>query len=421
MTVPVLRVLLSGHRVGTLARTPRGTTVWTPEPGWLRGGQHPRLSLAMLREPGPMSAGTGVPPWFENLLPEPESALRFRLARLHGLRENDALGLLVALGSDLPGAVELVPETDLETTVEDGGHDGPGTRAEETALLRRWRFSLAGMQLKLSMTAQGTRLALTAARHDRRWIVKLPSRAYADLPAVEAKTMDWARASGHEVPPHMLVSTDDLDGLPEGWSEGCPTVYAIERFDRREDGTRIHHEDFCQALNIHPLHKYGDSGDKRFGHDGILRLVADAAGEHEARQLARRVGFVIASGNDDAHLKNWSFEWGAANRPKLSPCYDLVATVSWRDRHGWDLPGGPRLALSLGRVKRFALLDDEALRRHADRSGQPWARDEIMNGIERARTAWAAVEANAPPIMREALVEHWSRVPVLAKAGPLHR
>jgi serine/threonine-protein kinase HipA len=173
------------------------------------------------------------------------------------------------------------------------------------------------MQLKLSMTAQGTRLALTATRHDRRWIVKLPSHVYADLPAVEVKTMDWARASGHEVPPHMVVSTAELDGLPEGWCEGFPTAYAIEQFDRREDGTLIHHEDFCQALNVLPLHKYGDSGDRRFGHDGILRLVADAAGEHEARPLARRVGFVIASGNDDAHLKAWQ-PAGLHQRPALA-------------------------------------------------------------------------------------------------------
>lgn len=414
---PRLRVLLAGRQVGTLARIRGGATIWTPDVEWLEGGQHPRLSLSMLRDPGPMIAGMGVPPWFENLLPEQESALRFRLARLHGLRENDGLGLLVALGPDLPGAVELMPEI-AGVTAADDEHEPdefPTVRREN----RRFRFSLAGMQLKLSMAAQGSRLVVTAARGERRWIVKLPSAAYAELPAVEAATMTWARASGQQVPRNMVVPTDDLDGIPPGWSEGCPTAYAIERFDRRADGTRIHHEDFCQALNVLPIHKYGDSGPRRFGHDGILRLVADAAGEAQARELARRVGFVIASGNDDAHLKNWSFEWGTAERPRLSPAYDQVATVSWRDRHGWALPGGPRLALSLGRVKRFSLLDDRALRRHAERSGQPWAGEAILEGIERARGAWPVVKAEAPLFMRDALAEHWRRVPLLRQFGGL--
>lgn len=412
---PFLHVLLAGRQVGTLTRLKSGTTVWTPEEAWLVGGQHPRLSLSMLREPGPMAASVGVPPWFENLLPEPESALRFRLARLHGLRENDGLGLLVALGSDLPGAVELVAEKKPVAMTEYLPHQLDTLALEN----RRFRFSLAGMQLKLSMAAQGTRLVLTSSRNDRRWIVKLPSNAYSELPAVEAATMAWARASGQAVPRNMVVSADDLEGLPEGWSEGCPTAYAIERFDRRSDGTRIHHEDFCQALNVLPIHKYGDSGPRRFSHDGILRLVAETAGEAQAREFAHRVGFVIASGNDDAHLKNWSFEWGTADRPRLSPSYDQVATVSWRNRHGWALPGGPRLALSLGRVKRFALLDDRALQRHAEKSGQPWAYEAVLEGIERARGAWPVVRDLTPTTMRDALAEHWRRVPLLRRFGEL--
>lgn len=35
----------------------------------------------------------------------------------------------------------------------------------------------------------------------------------------------------------------------------------MERFDRRSDGSRVHHEDLCQALGFRPLNKYGDHDD----------------------------------------------------------------------------------------------------------------------------------------------------------------
>ena len=75
-------------------------------------------------------------------------------------------------------------------------------------------------------------------------------------------------------------------------------------------------------------------------------------------------------------------------------------------------------ALGLGGERRFALLDAVALRRHAQKSGLTWAAEEAMHGIERARRAWASVEAEAPPLMREAMQEHWRSVPLLRAVAP---
>lgn len=414
-----LQVLLSGQRVGLLERDRRGRTIWTPDADWIAAGQFPRLSLSMLRNPGRSVAGTGVPIWFENLLPEETSVLRVRLAKYYGLRDSDSLRLLSALGSDLPGAVELIEDTAVssESSEEETPTLSSASRSEHGA--ERLRFSLAGMQMKLSMAALGSRLTLTASARDRQWIVKLPGRSYPELPHIEAATMAWAQACGQEVPVNKVVSVEDLEGLPPGWAENSATAYAIERFDRRPDGTRIHHEDFCQALDILPVHKYGGSGPTRVGHDGILRMVADVAGQEEARKLARRVGFVIASGNDDAHLKNWSLEWGSADAPRLSPSYDQVSTISWRGAHGWGGQEEPKLSLSIGRVKKFRLVDAQALERHARRSGQRWAKEAVLEGIERARDTWPQVKEQAPEVMRQAIAEHWRRVPVLRSVGEL--
>lgn len=417
-----VEVWLSGQRVGLLERNHEGLTHWKPDASWEKGGQRPRLGLSFLRNPGPRQTGTGLPSWFENLLPDVGSALRSRLAQAHHVRTTDSLSLLSVLGRDLPGAVELRPVHGATEGIRQEVILPAGTEEEPSVSRQippsRLRFSLAGMQLKLSMTAQGDRFALTSRSDDGWWIVKLPGTEYPEMPEVEAATMAWARAAGHDVPTNFAFDVDRIDGLPIGWTAGNPRAYAIERFDRRPRGIRVHHEDFCQALELLPDHKYGDTGPDRFSLDGALRLVADSAGEAEAQRFAHRVGFVIASGNGDAHLKNWSFEWGAADRPVLSPCYDFLSTITW-EQFGWAQRKGPSLGLALGRVRRFRQLDRDALIRHSEQSGQSWAREAVMQGIETARTAWPAVEADAPLAMRMAIRTHWRKVPVLIDAGRL--
>lgn len=418
--VPALEVWLSGHKVGLIQRTGTGLIRFVLHDSWIAQGQRPRLGLPFLRSSAPRTTGSGLlPAWFENLLPETDSALRERLARLHGVRTSDSLGLLAVLGQDLPGAVVVKYCADNES--EESLLTAAQPAVAEEPLPRRLRFSLAGMQLKLSMAASGNRFVLPGrGEQGEHYIVKLPGQEYPDLPDIEAITMQWARLAGHDVPTNFAFDTDRIDGLPTDWPLHSPRAYAIRRFDRYPGGIRIHHEDFCQALEAWPQDKYGDRP-PHFTYDKLLLLVADAAGTAAAQQFAARLGFVIACGNDDAHLKNWSFMWGAAERPALSPCYDLVATVSWQ-QFGWNRrPGyhGPRLALTIGRVSHFSQLDQQALLRHQARSEQPWARDAIMTGVERARAAWSSIEADAPASMQAAIRQHWKFVPILREAGGL--
>jgi serine/threonine-protein kinase HipA len=271
------------------------------------------------------------------------------------------------------------------------------------------------MQLKFSMSMVNDRLTLVAQSRGGQWIVKLPGPDYPELAEVETATMTWARQMGFDVPEHFTIPFDHLDGLPDGWAEGTAPAFAVRRFDRREDGSKIHQEDLCQALDLRPRNKYGNE-DPRVSFEGALRLVHDACGEGDGREMARRIGFMIASGNTDAHLKNWGLLWGAQMRPTLTPCYDLVTTISW-DRLGWRRPRGPELALRLGGEGLFARLEDRTLDTFAQTSGYAWAKNEIIAGIDRSRNAWADVAGSAPRRMREALKTHWASVPLLTRMG----
>src|SRR5207302_1143369 len=129
--------------------------------------------------------GTGLLPWFENLLPEPGSELRRRICAVHGLRDGQSFALLAALGRDLVGAVEVA------STGDASGDDAGEAHAEDTesrggmpgASLQviQHLSSLAGMQLKFSMSMLHERLVLPARGSGRQWIVKLPGIEYVDL------------------------------------------------------------------------------------------------------------------------------------------------------------------------------------------------------------------------------------------------
>lgn len=418
-----LAVSLPACPVGELSQERTGRVHWRPDASWEANDQTPRLGLDFQRRPGPRSTATDLPCWFENLLPERGSQMRRRLAIVHSLREGQSFELLRVLGGDLLGAVEA--REDASRPADEAGPPSSGARAPaEDGEDRPPRLSaLTGVQLKFSMSMVNERLVLPARRGHSLWIVKIADRDYEGIASVEQATMTWARHAGFTVPDHFEMPFASLSGIPEGWIEGQAPVFAVRRFDRRDDGSKIHQEDLCQALDLRPSNKYGD-GIPGVSFEGALRVVTDACGEGEGREMARRIGFMIAAGNGDAHLKNWSLVWGDSPRPTLAPCYDLVTTITWEDRLGWKASRGPKgarpgpeLALKLGRRKLFKQIDESALSAFVEGTHR-WAEEEVRSGILRARDAWSAVAETAPPRMRAALAEHWKAVPLLVQMGP---
>ncbi|MFO7567741.1 MAG: HipA domain-containing protein [Enhygromyxa sp.] len=404
-----LGVLLSGHRVGALRGLETRRVRFVPDPQWLQGGQRPRLGWTFLVDPRLPADQTLLPAWFENLLPERGSPLRRKICEHHGLHEHDGPALLEVLGQDLPGAVEVQGVVEPDDLDDD---EPPRSFAG------RLRFSVAGMQPKLSMIRRDDRLLLPAKGEFGDCYVKIAGSQYADLPAVEAATMSWARTVGLEVPEHWLVSIDKLVDVDENFLGKASSAYAIERFDRK-GGERIHQEDFAQALNFQPYDKYGGTGRLAVSYDSLARLVADACGDAGRAAFIERVAFMVACGDHDAHLKNWSFQWPADQlRPRLSPCYDLVATVAWPE-FGWGAPDEPEMALPFAGSRRFAEIDAARVRTFAARSEAPDAPERFMAALERAKHAWAEQASHAPECMRTALREHWARVPILRLLGGL--
>jgi serine/threonine-protein kinase HipA len=258
-----------------------------------------------------------LPAFFRNLLPE--GALRKIIEQDFARSARGELDMLLALGEDLPGGVRIKAS---EGIVEPRSPAAPA--AERRA--GRLRFSLAGVQLKATVMVEADRVTLPVAGMSADWIAKLPSTSLAELPENEFAVLRWARAAGVEVPEHRLIPVNEIENLPEEYPREGKAVL-VRRFDRAPD-RRIHQEDFAQVFGLDPDDKYIDEVPEHVHYASIGKLVHAIAGRDDFFSFARRVAFMVLSGNGDAHTKNWAL-WYPHGRARLSPAYDLVATVAY--------------------------------------------------------------------------------------------
>jgi serine/threonine-protein kinase HipA len=348
-----------------------------------------------------------LPDFFANLIPE--GRLRRFIEEEAGLEEGDDLGVLAYVGRDLPGAVVLADlgsqALPASIEAEPAPTDAPDPLAEA------FRFSLAGVQLKFSMLREDEKLSLPASDRAGEWIVKFPSPTFSHLPENEYSMLAWAAAAGLAVPEAHLHPVEHLSGVVQDLGEPGSSILALRRYDRRADGQRIHQEDFAQAVGLPPTRKYA-----QLTYEMLAVLLRNFIDEDAVDEFVRRLSFVIAAGNNDAHLKNWSLVYPNGIQARWSPLYDQVSTVAWtRPKR--------ELALKLAGVKEFARIDRTAFERFAGRAAADQSRvlEEVDATLERLRSVWREIESDLPLSAehRQALREHWRRVPLLRDAGGL--
>ncbi|WP_428263156.1 type II toxin-antitoxin system HipA family toxin [Haliangium sp.] len=345
-----------------------------------------------------------LPPFFSNLLPE--GTLRRLVARDAGVNEAREFYLLAHLGDDLPGAVRALPLTELDRA--DIALSTPDHDADAALGLR---FSLAGMQLKFSMLRRGRGLTLPAHGQGGDWIVKLPDSRIPDVPEIEYATMQWARAADIDTPDCELVPMSQLGGLPPSAASLKGQALAVRRFDRPDDGSRIHQEDFAQVLGLRPGERY-----KKHNYETIGAIILEVAGPADFEAYVSRLVFMVLSGNADAHHKNWSLRYPDGVRARLAPAYDQVAVVVYVDDGGLERRLDDLLALNLAGSKHFEDVSLASFTRMARRLEyhEDRMRKIVTEAVERIRDAWP--EVGLDPTWRTRIERHWQRIPLLRGA-----
>lgn len=384
MIEAVYAVLLHGEHVGAIHRRDAFTKFVFDQDYWDRPDRgvlgrwfedHPRKQ--------PWAANGGVPTWFSNLLPE--GRLRELIAREQGMSARREIDLLVRIGGDLPGAVQVV--SDPSAPIDEGfeaAADGPVNVPGPSG---RLRFSLAGVGLKFSMRQEGDRLVLPAHGKGGDWIVKTPDGSYPGLVANEAAVMRLASDVGIEVPEVYVRHRDQVDELEEGaWPSDEDEAYVVRRFDRRAEG-RVHIEDFAQVLG-----RFGvGEGKYRSTVETVAAIAYRGRDRASLREMVRRSVFNLLVGNGDAHLKNWSLIYPDRKIARLSPAYDLVCTAVYPNQADLGLP-----FFGTARISEISRDHFARLQAGLNVEGED-VLDVVDETIERFSETWAAGAAERLP------------------------
>lgn len=382
------------HKAGRLAaRIVRegDSTVFSYLPDYLDDGSAPQVASTLPKTAEPVRASAGaVPPFFAGLLPE---GVRLRvMTAATRTSEDDHLTLLLAVGADTIGDVQVVP-AGQDPAVEEVGLDERDlatanlvdvfARATTPTPEALDRIGLPGVQVKVSARMMSTPLATRRGPA----ILKLNPPEYPRLVENEAFFLRMAGAAGLRVPVHRLVH--DRDGR---------SGLLVARFDRvvgQNTVARLPQEDACQVLGRYPAAKYRITLD-----EAIRALAASVARGGGSAPLAVREALELAAfsyviGNGDLHGKNLSVRRAPNGLWELTPAYDLLTTqpyLSWKDPMALPLYG------RAGRLTRRWWLEaaqhlripERALATRLDgiaASAESWADQVVEIGFDDATTA----------------------------------
>lgn len=403
--VSVLNVLLYGEPIGTLTHVGGDRTLFAFNDAYIANENRPVLSVGFKDHLGELITGfkptqTRVLPFFSNLLPE--GPMRTYLSERAGVNPTREFFLLWALGTDLPGAITIKPADGdaWPPDADDGAGDDANDHRRENVL----RFSLAGVQLKFSAIneARGG-LTIPAKGVGGSWLIKLPSTQFAGVPQNEFSMMTLARLIGMDVPAMELVDIDAIKNLPDGIGTLKGQALAIERFDRLQDGSAVHIEDFAQVFRVYPDDKYRKASARR-----IAKVVATEGTEADIAEFIRRLTFNTLIGNADMHMKNWSLIYPNRRNAALAPAYDFVATIAY-------IPDS-NAALKFSRNKRFDEFTEDELSHLAARALVPekLVLDTARETVALFHQHWQAEKANLPLSAKviQAVESHLKTIPI---------
>jgi serine/threonine-protein kinase HipA len=402
-----LLVLLDGREVGNV-RQIRGRLSFAYADSWRSAqGAYPlSLSMPLAAQEHPHGA---IEPFIWGLLPDNEFVLN-RWAKQFHVSPRNAFALISHVGEDCAGAVQFVtPDRREEMTTAPPVETQWLTETEVASRLRvlqsdasagrapsdTGQFSLAGAQPKTALLFDGQRWGVPSGRTPTTHILKPPTGGF----------------DGHAENEHLCLRLARSLGLPTSHSEVRKfegvTAIVLERYDRvniltsveqmvtsnthlaidpaklpdsllrnkilvasTEDDVkmqailgharatpvyRVHQEDFCQALRVHPSLKYqneGGPGPQQIVEKIRSHIVDGGRSEKHADIKAPEVDvqtFIDALifnwliGGTDAHAKNYSILI-SGSVVRLAPLYDIASILAYDDID----PKKAKLAMKIG-------------------------------------------------------------------------
>ncbi len=358
-----LSVHMGGRLVGTLDAADRRSFRFTYDSAYAAGPASTPISVSMPLRVSPYSHAT-THPYLWGLLPDNDRVLE-RWAREFGCSPSDVTGLLRGVGGDvagaaqyiapdarpeesLPGGVEWLDEDDVAQFLRDLRHDTTTWRPHPEG-----RWSLAGAQAKIALLydQSADRWGIPSGATPTTHIVKPAIGGLDDDDINEHLCLTAARRAG------LIAATTSIRTF------GDERALVVERYDRIVDDSgavvRVHQEDLCQALSVHPDRKYEVDGGP--GAEQLGRLIREVAGDRDAARFIDALAYnwlVLAT---NGHAKNYSLLL-SGHQVRLAPLYDVASALPHLDH-----PRKARMAHKIGGEYRPSFIQ----RRHWERLARP--------------------------------------------------
>jgi serine/threonine-protein kinase HipA len=415
MAARTLLVYLDGTLIGTATQSSQGSLGFSYDNEYTDRADPTPLSLSL-----PILSNRhrdkAVRAYLEGLLPDSEGA-RQRWAREYHVAPNNPFALLAHVGRDAAGAVQLLPpEADPADARARTGDIEWVSDADFVDLVQNlaahqsdWdpgrfggRWSLAGAQPKI---------ALFRDRRSGQFGIPRDS-----TPTTVIVKPAIARYTQHHINEALCQRAANEAGLLAAESEvmevGDVQVLISTRYDRRYDGTawhRVHQEDMCQALSVHPSLKYQSDGGPAVGDiaDLLNRLPIEDRGVN-AERFFKALAYNVLIGGTDAHAKNYSLIL-IGSRAQVSPLYDVASAAPYDQRERL------RSSMKIGDHWRMLDVTNSDWRKVGRRLGissdqaVAWVdelRDQLSGAFERAAAALPVAARPEAERMAERIIDH---------------
>jgi len=330
-----LIALANGREMGSVTYQKSRLSL-TYDESWRQDQSSYPLSLSM-----PLTSAehghSKIEPFLWGLLPDNDRVLE-NWARRFQVSPRNAFRLIANVGEDCAGAVQFVRPDRLESlrmeptareiawlTEEDVAGRLRALRADHSA----WRaaadtgqFSLAGAQPKTALLFQRGRWGIPSGRTPTTHILKPPTGEWDGHAENEHFCLLLARASGLVVPNSSVRRFRD------------EVAIVIERYDRvRSSGgwIRVHQEDVCQALALHPTRKYESDGGPGVREIVDLLRAHSSHPEDDVQSFLDAIAFNWLIAGTDGHAKNYALLLGAQGAVRLAPFYDLASVLPYEN------------------------------------------------------------------------------------------
>lgn len=429
-----------GAVAGTLEQS-AGRTTLRYEDTWRRSPAAIALSLSL-----PLSKREHDHPRVDaflwGLLPDNELVLE-RWGRQFQVSSRNAFRLLAHVGEDCPGAFQLVsPERYPSLRDDAGGVQWLSARQVEQRLAAiridpsrtraardRGQFSLAGAQPKIALYREGARWGVPHGRTPTTHILKPPSADLDGFAENEHFCLRLAQRVGFAVARSEVLRFGDetaivVERYDRAWTaalaasstalaaaeaanvedpsaaaraaEHAARSTALARLAEARPILRLHQEDLCQALGVHPARKYQNEGGPT--PLAIVQLIraASARASDDAAAFVDALAFHRILGGTDAHAKNYSLLHAGGGSVRLAPLYDVASALPYPRLQ----PRKLKLAMSIG--GEYGMHAIHA--RHVAKLASELRLDEAAT-VARFRALAEAVEQHAPTLREELRAE----------------